>query len=63
VGDLAAAGIAGARNRALVSATAGGRRSSAGFDELDREIIVAGYEAMLTASAQLRLPSLVAFLG
>ena len=63
VGDLAAAGVARSRSRELVSATPGAGRSSAGFDELDREIVVAGYEAMLTASAQLRLPSLVAFLG
>ena len=61
VGDLAAAGVARSRSREMVSA--GARRSSAEFDELDREIVVAGYEAMLTASAQLRLPSLVAFLG
>ena len=39
------------------------RRHGDAFDELDRAIVVAGYEAMLTASARLMLPSLVAFLG
>ena len=63
VGDLAAAGVARSRGRELVSASSGGHRAAVQFDELDREIVVAGYEALLTASARLTLPSLVAFLG
>jgi hypothetical protein len=33
------------------------------LDELDREIVAAGYEAVLNATARLTLPSLVAFLS
>ena len=33
------------------------------LDELDREIVAAGYEAVLTATERLTLPSLVAFLS
>ena len=33
------------------------------LDELDREILVAGYESLQGASARLALPSFVAFLG
>ena len=62
VGDLAAAGVARSRDRELVSAVPG-RRSGAPIDDLDREIVAAGYEALLTSSARLMLPSLVAFLG
>ena len=63
VGDLAAAGLARTRNQEFAMALSGARRSATELDELDREIVVAGYEALLTASAQLTLPSLVAFLG
>lgn len=63
VSDLAAASLARCRSRDLVTASPGARRTSAAFDELDREIVVAGYDALLTASARLTLPSLVAFLG
>lgn len=38
-------------------------RPLAPMDDLDREILAAGYESVLTASARLVLPSLVAFLG
>lgn len=35
----------------------------AGLDALDREIIAAGYEAVLTATNRMALPSLIAFLA
>jgi hypothetical protein len=38
-------------------------RTEASMDELDREILAAGFEAVLSASERLVLPSLVAFLG
>lgn len=41
----------------------GTRRSSQPVDELDREILVAGYRAVLNAGSRLSLPSFVAFLG
>lgn len=39
------------------------RRPVAPADDLDREIMAAGFETVLTASSRLVLPSLVAFLG
>lgn len=42
---------------------AGLRRSSVPADDLDREILLAGYRAVLGASGRLTLPSFVAFLG
>lgn len=38
-------------------------RTEASLDDLDREILAAGYEAVVAASERLILPSLVAFLG
>lgn len=38
-------------------------RPLAPMDDLDREIMAAGYESVITASSRLMLPSLVAFLG
>jgi hypothetical protein len=38
-------------------------RAEEALDDLDREILAAGYEAVVTASGRLILPSLVAFLG
>lgn len=49
------AGAAGPPPRAI--------RPLAPMDDLDREIVAAGYESVLNASARLMLPSLVAFLG
>jgi hypothetical protein len=63
VGDLAAAGVARSRDRELVTTAPGRSRSALPMDDLDREIVAAGYESLLTASARLMLPSLVAFLG
>lgn len=62
VTELSAVGVTRARDLELVT-TVPRRRSSAPMDELDREIVAAGYESVLTASARLMLPSLVAFLG
>jgi hypothetical protein len=39
------------------------RRSSQPADDLDLEILLAGYRAVLAASGRLTLPSFVAFLG
>lgn len=63
--ELAEHGLAEVRQRSLKGVPAAPRRSRspAAFDELDREILVAGYETVLNASARLMLPSLVAFLG
>ncbi|MCU1487044.1 MAG: flagellar protein FlgN [Actinomycetia bacterium] len=62
--ELAEHGLARVRGRQLVAVgSAPRRRPVAPVDDLDREIMAAGYEAVLTASARLMLPSLVAFLG
>ena len=63
--ELAEQGLARARTRELVGAAGASDRSrpKAPVDELDREIMAAGYEAVLAASTRLTLPSLVAFLG
>lgn len=61
IAELAVDGIAYLRGGAL--GRAGVRRSSQPLDELDREILVAGYEAVLTAGGRLSLPSFEAFLG
>jgi hypothetical protein len=62
--DLAEEGLARVRGRQLVAVgSTVRRRPVAPVDDLDREIMAAGYEAVLTASARLMLPSLVAFLG
>ena len=58
VSDMAQRLRARVRDNRLVSA---GRVGA--VDDLDREIIVAGYGAVLNASARLTLPSLVRFLG
>ena len=63
VAELSAVGVARARDRELVATVPGRRRSAPPMDDLDREIVAAGYESVLTASARLMLPSLVAFLG
>jgi hypothetical protein len=63
VSELSAVGVARARDRELVGTVPGRRRTSAPMDDLDREIVAAGYESVFTASARLMLPSLVAFLG
>jgi hypothetical protein len=63
VTELSAIGVTRARDRELVATVPGRRRSAGPMDELDREIVAAGYESVLTASARLMLPSLVAFLG
>jgi hypothetical protein len=63
--ELAEHGLARVRGRELVGVGPGPRpiRPVAPLDDLDREIIAAGYEAVITASARLMLPSLVAFLA
>ena len=62
--ELAEDGLARVRGRQLVAVgSTPRRRPVAPVDDLDREIMAAGYEAVLTASARLMLPSLVAFLG
>jgi hypothetical protein len=62
--ELAEQGLARVRGRQLVAVGSTTRRKPvAPVDDLDREIMAAGYEAVLTASARLMLPSLVAFLG
>jgi hypothetical protein len=62
--ELAEHGLARVRGRQLVAVGPAPRRKPvAPVDDLDREIMAAGYEAVLTASARLMLPSLVAFLG
>ena len=62
--ELAEQGLFGLRGRELVAVgSASFPRRRPPFDDLDREIMAAGYEAVLTASARLMLPSLVAFLG
>jgi hypothetical protein len=63
--DLAEHGLASVRGRALVGAGPGPRpiRPVAPLDDLDREILAAGFESVITASSRLMLPSLVAFLG
>jgi hypothetical protein len=58
--ELAEQGLARVREIGLVPSAG---RWRAPLDELDREIAAAGYEAVLSASARLMLPSLVAFLG
>jgi hypothetical protein len=62
--ELAEEGLARVRGRQLVAVGSTVRRKPvAPVDDLDREIMAAGYEAVLSASARLMLPSLVAFLG
>lgn len=62
--ELAEHGLAQVRGLELVAAAPPPRRKPvAPVDDLDREIIAAGYESVLTASARLMLPSLVAFLS
>ena len=62
--ELAEHGLAHAHGEALVTPPPPPRRKPvAPIDDLDREMIAAGYEAVLTASSRLMLPSLVAFLG
>jgi hypothetical protein len=62
--ELAEHGLAHANGEALVPPPPPPRRKPvAPIDDLDREMIAAGYEAVLTASSRLMLPSLVAFLG
>lgn len=63
--ELAEHGLARVRGRQLVGVGPAPRpiRPVAPLDDLDREIIAAGYEAVITASSRLVLPSLVAFLG
>jgi hypothetical protein len=63
VAELSAIGVIRARDRELATTVPGRRRSAGPMDDLDREIVAAGYESVLTASARLMLPSLVAFLG
>jgi hypothetical protein len=63
VNELSAIGLTRTRDGELVATVPGRRRSSAPMDDLDREIVAAGYESVLNASARLMLPSLVAFLG
>jgi hypothetical protein len=61
---LAEQGMDTVRAQELVAAGGPVRtRPKAPIDELDREIMAAGYEAVLSATAQLTIPSLVAFLG
>jgi hypothetical protein len=62
--ELAENGLAQVRGHQLVVVGPGTRRKPvAPVDDLDREIMAAGYESVITASARLMLPSLVAFLG
>jgi hypothetical protein len=62
--ELAEHALATLRTRELVAAGGSSRsRPRAPLDELDREIMASGYEAVLHATARLTLPSLVAFLG
>jgi hypothetical protein len=63
--ELAEQGLARVRARELVTVGSPQDRTRprAPVDELDREIMAAGYEAVLAAGAQLTLPSLVAFLA
>ena len=63
--ELAEHGLSKVRGRelALVGPPPRRVRPVAPVDDLDREIMAAGYEAVITASARLMLPSLVAFLG
>jgi hypothetical protein len=62
--ELAEQGLLAVRGRELVSVGSTPHlRRRIPVDDLDREIMAAGYEAVLTASARLMLPSLVAFLA
>ena len=63
--ELAEHGLASVRGThlTLVGPPPRAIRPVAPADELDREIMAAGYESVLTASSRLMLPSLVAFLG
>lgn len=62
--ELAEHGLGQVRSHELVTmAPPPPRKPVAPLDDLDREIMAAGYEAVLSASARLMLPSLVAFLG
>ena len=62
--ELAEHGLAQVRsNVSVTSAPPPPRKPVAPLDDLDREIVAAGYESVLSASARLMLPSLVAFLG
>jgi hypothetical protein len=63
--ELAEQGLAELRAQEFVAAGSRSDRTRrhGPVDELDREILAAGYDAVLSASAQLTLPSLVAFLG
>jgi hypothetical protein len=61
--ELAEQGLDRVRAGDLVDVGPGTGRPGAPVDELDREIIAAGFEAVRDASAGLTLPSLVAFLG
>jgi hypothetical protein len=63
IAELAERDLARVRGPVLASVGTSRRRSAAPVDDLDREILASGYEAMLTASSRLVLPSLVAFLG
>jgi hypothetical protein len=62
--ELAEQGLTAVRAHELVGVGGSGRvPPKVPVDELDREIMAAGYEAVLNVSAGLTIPSLVAFLG